>query len=483
MNPFALDHKFYDILQQAASKVKSWIEADEIIRLSSHIDADGLSAAGIICSALSRLKASFHLRILRQLDPEFIEELVKEDRNCYIFSDFGSGQIKHLAKSLPSKDIIILDHHEPLNISKPSNILEINPILFGIDGSNEVSGSGVSFLFAYALDPKKNIDLLPLALVGALGDTQDKEKQHSLTGLNAKIAEFGVQQNLLKIEKDLYFQYREMKPIHHALMETTDPFLPGLTGNEEACVRFLSSINIPLQAGEKWRTISDLSTEEKKRLTTQLSQLILSHGGTSKQASNLVSTTYILTTETDPYLKDAREFAELLNACGRTRHPGIGVAVCMGDRDIHYRRAQDLLTDYQKKINSFLETLKHPGSIHETDYLQYFFGGDELEETMIGTIATIAVKTKLTKKVLIGFAKSNNQCYKISARAPQQFVDKGVHLGLALRQTIAQLKLDPSKFLAGGHDAAAGTRIPITYEKSFIETLNKVLHQQIIKKD
>lgn len=482
MNQLDLNSDFHNALTAAAEILKSWIDAGEIIRVSSHIDADGVAAAGIISSALARMKANFHLSIFPQLESPYIEELAREKRNCYIFSDFGSGALEILGKLFPEETIIILDHHEPLYLDeKPSNILEVNSHLFGIDGSNEISGAGVCFLLTYILDPIKNLDLLPLALVGAVGDTQDKAKQHSFKGLNAKIAELGVEHSLIKIEKDLYFQYREMKPIPQALMETTEPFLPELTGNKEACERFLVNIGIPLYIGENWRTISDLSIDEKRILTSQLTQLILSHNGTSKQANSLISTNYLLINETS--LKDIREFSQLLNACGRTRNPGIGVAVCMGDRDLQYKHAQNLLIDYNNKVNSFLDSLKHPGQMQETDYVQYFYGDEGLDETMIGTITTIATKIKIANKVLIGFAKSEDDTYKISARTQDSFVKKGLHLGKAMREIISQLGLDPSKYLAGGHDAAAGTRIPRSYDKLFIETLNKVVEEQLTKKE
>ena len=482
-NPLDLSDEFLSVLEIATKKISARINAGEIIRVSSHIDADGLSAAGIICSALARLKARFHLRILRQLETKYIEDLSAEKHNCYIFYDFGSNQIPILSKLLPKEDIIILDHHEPLEIpNKPPNIVEINPLLFGIDGSSEISGAGVCFLLAYSLNPQVNMDLLQLALVGAAGDLQNKAKQHSFYGLNGKIAQLGITENLLRVEKDLHFQYREMNPIHHALMETTDPYLPGLTGNEDECVRFLGSIGIPLHAGEKWRTVSDLSTEEKKVLTTNLTQLILSNGGSSEQANSLIGTKYIFLNEKEAHLRTATDFAELLNACGRTHHPGIGVAICLGDRDIHYRRAQDLLLDYQKQLNTFLEKLKHPGKIQETDYLQYFYGG-QLDETLIGRITTIALKNKIAKptKVLIGFTTSDSESYKISARADDKLVQKGVHLGVALRKTISELNIDATKFLAGGHNAAAGARIPSSHDKLFIESLNKIIKQQLVK--
>lgn len=482
MNQLDLNTEFQDALNAAADKLKSWVNSGEIIRVSGHIDADGLAAAGIISLMLVRMKANFHTRILPQLEPNYIEDLAKEKRKYYIFSDFGSGQMNLLTKSFPNEDIIILDHHEPLKSSeKSSHIIELNSHLFGINGSNDISAAGMCFLFAYALDSRKNLDLLPLALVGAVGDTQDRDKQHSFTGMNKKLVDLGVEQNLIKIEKDLSFQYRESTPICEALKETTEPYLPELTGNEAACLRFLANIGIPLHTGENPRTVSDLSTNEKKILTSQLTQLILSHNGTPEQANSLISTNYLIINEKESYLKDIREYSYLLNACGRTRHPGIGVAVCMGDRDVHYKQAQDLVHDYIKKVNSFLDSLKRPGKLQETNHVQYFYGED-LDETMIGTITTIATKTKLANKVLIGFAACEDGSYKISARTQDTFVNKGVHLGNAMRETIAQLGLDPSKFIAGGHDAAAGTRIPKSYDKLFIETLNKVVAEQISKK-
>ncbi len=61
--------------------------------------------------------------------------------------------------------------------------MQLNPHLYGIDGATDVSGSGVAYFAAKALNPA-NVDLAPIALVGALGDMQDKYEQRSLKGLN-----------------------------------------------------------------------------------------------------------------------------------------------------------------------------------------------------------------------------------------------------------------------------------------------------------
>ena len=48
------------------------------------------------------------------------------------------------------------------------NFVQVNPHLFGIDGATDVSGSGVAYFAAKAVNPA-NVDLAPIALVGALG--------------------------------------------------------------------------------------------------------------------------------------------------------------------------------------------------------------------------------------------------------------------------------------------------------------------------
>ena len=57
--------------------------------------------------------------------------------------------------------------------------MQVNPHLYGIDGATEVSGSGVAYFAAKAVNAE-NMDLAPIALVGALGDMQDKNEQRQL---------------------------------------------------------------------------------------------------------------------------------------------------------------------------------------------------------------------------------------------------------------------------------------------------------------
>ena len=68
------------------------------IRIVSHYDADGISAAGILCSALYREGYDFHATLMRNPFNKGLERLAKEKNEIIIFSDMGSAQIKTIEK-------------------------------------------------------------------------------------------------------------------------------------------------------------------------------------------------------------------------------------------------------------------------------------------------------------------------------------------------------------------------------------------------
>ena len=139
------------------------------IRVVSHYDADGISAAGVLCTALYRAGFEFHATLMRNPFTKGFDRLKNEHNELIIFSDMGSGQIEPI-EHIDCK-AIILDHHQYLTAQTSKNIIQINSNLLGIDGNYEASGATLSYAFAIELDPA-NEDLAPLALAGATGDKQ-----------------------------------------------------------------------------------------------------------------------------------------------------------------------------------------------------------------------------------------------------------------------------------------------------------------------
>ena len=118
-------------------------------------------------------------------------EFAKEPYSVYFFTDLGAGQIKAILKHLGTKIIFILDHHsfdKKIIASIPKNIMLLNPHVFDIDGSTEISGSGVAYFFAEAMN-QKNMDLAHLGVIGAIGDTQEKKEFVGKDGNNVKYNE------------------------------------------------------------------------------------------------------------------------------------------------------------------------------------------------------------------------------------------------------------------------------------------------------
>src|SRR3989344_1307902 len=154
-----------------AGKLADWIKQRNDFSVIYNYDADGISAGAIVCKSLERLAKTFFTKPLKQLYGEEILKLKPEfpDAKNFIFVDFGSGQKQELKEIFakwnsnendPKLDYIIIDHHQP---TKEHFELELNPLLFGVDGGNEISAAGTSFLVARELDIK-NADLAGLAI-------------------------------------------------------------------------------------------------------------------------------------------------------------------------------------------------------------------------------------------------------------------------------------------------------------------------------
>ena len=162
-------------------------------------------------------------------------------------------------------------------------------------------------------------------------------------GLNELILKDAVDAGLIKVEKDLTFFGRETRAIHRTLATTTNPFIPGLSGEEDKALAFLASLNINIKQGERWRALRDLNEEEKKRLCSALADYLLSKG-LHLEVSNLIGNIYVLTKEEpNTALRDAREFAVVLNSTGRMDRPSLGIAICMGDRGAALEEANNIL--------------------------------------------------------------------------------------------------------------------------------------------
>jgi single-stranded-DNA-specific exonuclease len=463
--------------KEAANVIRKHVENCGLVHVVSHLDADGLAAAGIIGKALMRMDATFRIRIERWIDEKMVGGIQADKPSLIVFTDFGSGDLNVLDSKLSKQEVIILDHHQPVGEAN-SAFVHVNPHVYGIDGSRDLSGAGAAYLVAKAID-KENIDMAWVAVVGALGDLQDKYEQRKLGGPNAIIMEDAVNAGYVKVEADLLFFGRETRPIHKALALTTTPFISGLSGEEDKSLAFLAGLGITPKRGDKWRALRDLSDDEKKKLFNALVNFLMSKGLPSDLAIGLRGSVYTLTHE-EPWtpLRDAREFSVLLNATGRMDKPGLGVAICMGDRGAALEEASAVLDEYRRIITKYLNWLMEPNTdrIEELSSIYVVRGEGVINDKIIGTISSI-LSTNLARpeKPIIAYSiVSEDGLAKISARTIDIMTSKGLNLAEILR--IAAEKYSGK---GGGHNIAAGAQVPIKDLDSFLRLVNDLVKKQL----
>jgi single-stranded-DNA-specific exonuclease len=385
-----------------------------------------------------------------------------------IFTDLGSGSLDLIDDLGPL--CVIADHHQPAGRSDTA--LHLNPHLFGFNGATDLSGSGATYLIARALG--ENADRSDLAVVGAVGDLQHV-REGRLRGVNRLILDEAEKHAVVAAEKDLQAFGRQTRPIHKLLEYASNPYIPGITGNSDQILGFLTSLNIELQEEGKWKKWIDLSSVERRTIISALIQRCLAQGMPPEIIQNLVGEVYtLLKEERGTALRDASEYATLLNATARYGFEKIGVAVCMGDREGSYRRANELLLMHRENLARGLNYVKQSG-VTTLSNLQYFHAGDNILETIVGIVAGMCKNLDGVNRHLpiVGLANSE-EGVKVSARGTQTLVQRRLNLAIAMSEAANSVG-----GVGGGHDIAAGATIPEGTETEFLKHLNQLVGLQL----
>jgi RecJ-like exonuclease len=361
---------------------------------------------------------------------------------------------------------IVLDHHQ-ISENEHDNPRVINSWNYGIDGGTEICAGGMAYLAAMSLDDK-NSDLSALAVVAALGDRQDQGERKSFTSKNFEIANTAKELGLLDIDLDLLLVGRETRPLPDALAFTSQPFIEGLTWNRDTCLSLLNSSGIKLKEGGRWRVPAELNEDEKRIVIEEITKFTTGKNATDIM-SELIGYTYTFPREDRrSFLRDGREFSTMLNSCGRISKSGVGMAVCMGDRNRILREGETILSEFRKLIREYMNVLTNERwRISESETCIMVNGEGIVPETMTGTISSlIAGSPKNSGKIIILRTKGEENTIKFSSR--KSF---GCQSPINLSEL---MKTGAEKFdgIGGGHNAAAGAKITKDKLNDFLDYLD-----------
>lgn len=439
---------FSEHLSNFNDKISDCIKSGKDVIVTTHIDCDGLTSGSIITKALIHAGAKVTVRTVKEMNGAVIKNMQQDSRDLHIVTDLGGGFAKQFDEAF-GENWFVLDHHE-IPQEECENERVINAWKFGMNGGTEICAGGMAYLAAKSLD-RRNANLAAIAVVSALGDRQDQGERKSFTGMNAEIAEEAKNAGHLKIDLDLLLVGRETRPIADSLAFTSQPFIEGLTWNRDSCFSLLRTSGINLKDGGRWRTPSDLTDDEKRYTYTFPSE------------------------DRRSFLRDAREFSTMLNSCGRINRAGVGIAICMGDRNKMLQAGENILGEYRKMIRDYMNILSNERwRMNDSISCLMVNGEGVVPETMSGTISSLlAGSPKNAGKIIILRTNGEENTIKFSSRKSMG-CKSDVNLSILMR-TGAE-KFDG---VGGGHDAAAGAKITKDKLDGFLDYLeDNVAHVQ-----
>src|SRR3989338_6112075 len=263
----------------------------------------------------------------------------------------------------------------------------------------------------------------------------------------------------MKVKRGLRIFGGHTKPLHKALEYCTDPYIPGVTGSESGAIQFLYDLGIEPKSGSNWKKIIHLNDDEMKKLVTGIIMRRLGEESPEDVLGNI----YLLKEEQDESpTKEVKEFATLLNACGRMGKASLGIWACLGDQKIKDKAIRNM-SDYKKQIIDAINWYngnKYSENIIEGEGHIIINAKDNVMHTIIGTLASILSKSKEFNKntFILSMAQVLDGTTKISLR----FNSKNENMDL--REILKNMTANIEGCESGGHHNAAGATIPTERE-------------------
>ena len=443
-------------------------EADAV-SLISHIDADGITSYSIISQALTREGIPVKPVFVRQLEPMTVPHIPKDD-SLKVFTDLGSGQQGLLEEAgISPEQVVILDHHVSQPAPNGTEYFEVNSQLYG-EEYHKCSAAGITYLVARRINPE-NTDLSKLSVVGNVGDMMARETGR-LTGIAHWIAEDAESHGHLKMVQGLNCYGLSTRALHLSLSNCDDPVIPGISGKPAKAIELLCRTGIYDSPSDS-RTFEELSESEARKLASTVAEQMIANGETVER---LFAEQYFFFDEAEKTpLRNASEYATMLNACGRWAKPAIGAAVCAGDRGTHYREAEHMLRHHRSMIRELCEYILETG-VDIKGPIQTINIGDRYPDTIVGIGAGMALSKLNTNKPILVLCEVADEpdFLKASMRTYEKVLRRGVDLQDALCTAAAEFGGS-----GGGHNIAAGAYIPKGCEDDFIRRVSELIQAQL----
>ncbi len=417
------------------------------ILVVSHFDTDGITSAAIVVKALKRKDCKFSVKIVKTFGKDVIEALPKD--KILLLLDLGSSHLLDLASS-EIEHIFIIDHHGVAS-NVPESLHFFNPEVLD---QTQMSASGLAFFFVKEMDDK-NADLIKFGILGMIGDTLEKEI--SLFGEKI-LKEENVQ------EKRGLLLYPSTRSLDKVLEYSSQPFIPGVTGDPAGVIQFLDENGFVKNNG-MYKSINELTEEDAEKL---MKSILLKNPGITKEF--LMGEIYLL--RWYGKMEDARELSARINACSRLDRVYLSLQLCL-EIPSAKKEAESMHAKYKRNILSSLKELKDSVEFSGKGFI-VMNAKDKVKDTFISTTLNILSRSGSYQEetILVGLAFSGDKI-RVSVRNTEQ---EGRNV-----KEIFQKIIDVVGGEVRGHRMAAGCIIQRKDEKEFLELTKRELEIETVK--
>ena len=196
--------------------------------------------------------------------------------------------------------------------------------------------------------------------------------------------------------------------------------------------------------------------------------------GTTYTVEDLVGSVYSLNSKDEYSLKrDARDFAAVLNMCGRLGKPGLALSLCLGEEGMITNEIEQVISEYRLEIMKSAQVLlQSEDRITEKGEFALVIGDGVVKERMTGAICQILSSLgRFRGKVVFLRTTTQEGDVKVSARCGKDVVecDLGDMLMKVAKATAG---------IGGGMKNAAGAKFSIAKQQEFQQAVDSLFQNR-----
>ncbi len=359
------------ILNTASQKLLNQIEHQKDIFILSNSTVDGLVGSAILLSSIHNSNGNTTIRCINSLEIEDFKielmRVVDEKHDFYVFVDFDSNFFD-LITSLIQESYYLFINSDSRNldqiIEKDKTVTFVNPWIWQRhnDKENKHTSSSLTYLIVKNFD-RKIIHSSFLPIVAAFSKNIDFNNNDQ-TELK-EILQSALDLNLIERKKGLNFGVSEITPIVDAIENNTVHFIKGITWNKENSIKIIEKSGIQITDNQRIRTWNELEDEDFNKIFNAIEKYIEENSYHKNKSDDnikemkkrnrdlLFGYNYILTTEeTGSILKNIESFSKSLDLCVRNQTFGLGLSICLGERDDAMMQVKNQIIEYDNLIKS-----------------------------------------------------------------------------------------------------------------------------------